>query len=155
MSSQSQNDDAWDLQEAEAEEEVQKLEEEVQLMADKILEYRTSFPGQLSSTILSTRLIDEGSDPEALPRPDSEAAVSQDLMRTVEPESTTLLDIEAEMIQVLKHKISSNASTLPIILKRMKEYIARIDKLAPTNGIIHPAFKMKQISRPSSSYSIF
>lgn len=48
---------------------------------------------------------------------------------------------EAEKIQLLNRKISSNALLLPIVLKRMKEYMTRIDSLASPIGIIHPAFK--------------
>lgn len=53
---------------------------------------------------------------------------------------------EAEKLQLLKQKISSNASALPVILNRMKEYMARIDKLESSNGVIHPAFKRKRTS---------
>lgn len=88
MSSQHRNDNACDLQEAEEEEELLKLEEEVENMAQKILEFRTTLPGQLNSTVssvlvsqrpvLPTHLVDEG-DPETLmlPAPDSESGVTQ------------------------------------------------------------------------------
>uniref|UniRef100_A0A2N9FIR8 Uncharacterized protein n=1 Tax=Fagus sylvatica TaxID=28930 RepID=A0A2N9FIR8_FAGSY len=46
----------------------------------------------------------------------------------------------------LEDKISSNVSAMPIVLKRMKECISRIDKLDSNNGIIHPAFKRKKTS---------
>lgn len=78
------NDEAFEIQEAAAEEEVLKLEEEVQQMAENILEYRTSLPDQLRSTIssllasqrpvLQTRLDNEGPDPEVM---DSDSGVSQ------------------------------------------------------------------------------
>lgn len=51
---------------------------------------------------------------------------------------------EAEKIQLLKQKISSNAAAMPALLSRMKEYMARIDKLDSSTGIIHPAFNKKR-----------
>ncbi|KAI3444553.1 hypothetical protein Pfo_001218 [Paulownia fortunei] len=158
MSTQYSNDDASDLQEVAAAEEVLKLEEEVQQMAENILEYRTTLPDQLSSTLssflasqrpfLQTRLVDEGPEPEArmLYGPDSEAGVSQGLVRNVEQENMALSVTEDEKIQLLNHKISSNASMLLIVLKRMEEYMARIDKIASPSGIIHPAFRRKLTS---------
>ena len=53
---------------------------------------------------------------------------------------------ETEKLQLLKQKISSNASAMPVVLNRLKEYMARIDALDSSNMIIHPAFKMKQTS---------
>lgn len=51
---------------------------------------------------------------------------------------------EAEKLQLLKQKIASNGTAMPVILNRMKEYMARIDKLDSSNGIIHPSFKRKR-----------
>ncbi|KAI3449190.1 hypothetical protein Pfo_005855 [Paulownia fortunei] len=158
MSSQPRNDDGSDLQEAAEEEEVLKLEEEVEQMAQKILEYRTTLPDQLGSTlssllasqrpVLPTHLVDEGPEPKirTLPGPDSEAGVSQDLMRENMALSVSDDPEEAEKMQLLKQKISRNAAALPVVLNRMKEYMARIDKLESSNGIIHPAFKRKRTS---------
>ncbi|KAL0412020.1 UNVERIFIED_CONTAM: hypothetical protein Slati_3791700 [Sesamum latifolium] len=53
MSSQPRNGDAADLHEAAEEEEVLKLEEEIEQMAQKVLEYRTTLPDQLTSTLSS------------------------------------------------------------------------------------------------------
>lgn len=50
----------------------------------------------------------------------------------------------AEKVQLLKQKLSSNASSMPNVLKRMKECISRIDKLDSCDGVIHPAFKRKR-----------
>ena len=50
-----------------------------------------------------------------------------------------------EKIRLLKEKISSNISAMPIVVKRMKECISRIEKLDSCNGIIHPAFKKQKI----------
>lgn len=53
---------------------------------------------------------------------------------------------EAEKLQLLKQKIASNGTAMPVILNRMKEYMARIDKLDSSNEIIRPAFKRKRTS---------
>lgn len=50
----------------------------------------------------------------------------------------------AKKIQLLKDKISSNITTIPTVLKRMKDCISTIDKLDSYNGVIHPAFKRKK-----------
>lgn len=54
---------------------------------------------------------------------------------------------EAEKAQLLKQKITSNASAIPIVLNRMKEGMAKIDKLQSSNKVIHPAFKRGRTSR--------
>ncbi|XP_057781967.1 uncharacterized protein LOC131000200 [Salvia miltiorrhiza] len=131
MSSQSRSQVAAD------EEEMMKLEEEVKEMSEKLLDYRTTLPGQLSSTISS--LLE--SQRPVLPAPDAEAGVSQGLMRETTEDSD-----EAEKLQLLKQKISGNATTMPVVLNRLKEHMARIDALDSSNGIIHPAFKMKRTS---------
>ncbi|KAL0339423.1 UNVERIFIED_CONTAM: hypothetical protein Sangu_1464400 [Sesamum angustifolium] len=158
MLSQPRNGDAADLQEAAEEEEVLKLEEEIEKMAQKVLEYRTTLPDQLTSNlssllafqrpVLPTHLIDEVAEPETRtpPGPDSEAGVSQGPARENMGLSATDGPEEAEKIRLLKQKISSNACALPVILNRMKEYMARIDKLESSSGIIHPAFKRKRNS---------
>ena len=51
-----------------------------------------------------------------------------------------------EKIQSLKERISSNASAMPVVLKRMRECISKIDKLDSQNLTIHPAFKRKRTS---------
>ncbi|KAL8541198.1 hypothetical protein ACS0TY_002450 [Phlomoides rotata] len=152
MSSEHCNDNASDLQETAEEEELLKLEEEVENMAQKILEYRTTLPVQLNSTVssvlvsqrpvLPTHLVDEG-DPETrmLPAPD---AVTQGLMRETLALPAPDNSEEAEKVQVLKQKILSNTSALPVVLNRMKECMARIDKLDSSNVIIHPVFKRKR-----------
>ena len=54
---------------------------------------------------------------------------------------------ETEKIRLLKQKISNNASMMLVVLKRMKDCMARIDNLDSCNGIIiHPAFKRKRSS---------
>ncbi|KAK4411386.1 hypothetical protein Sango_0211600 [Sesamum angolense] len=148
MSTQLRNDDEWDPQEAAAAEEVLKLEAEVQQMAEKLLEYRATLPDQLHSTLSSllasqrpvslARLSVEESGPEAgtPPRPEAEAGATQGLERTV----------EVEKIQLLKQKMSGNALTLPVVLKRMEVYMGTIEELASSDGVIHPAFKRNELS---------
>ncbi|KAL0425988.1 UNVERIFIED_CONTAM: hypothetical protein Sradi_1133600 [Sesamum radiatum] len=147
MSTQLRNDDEWDPQEAAAAEEVLKLEAEVQQMAEKLLEYRATLPDQLHSTLSSllasqrpvslARLSVEESGPEAgtPPQPDAEGGATQGLERTV----------EVEKIQLLKQKMSGNALTVPVVLKRMEVYIGKIEELASSDGVIHPAFKRKRV----------
>ncbi|KAL1559950.1 hypothetical protein AAHA92_10229 [Salvia divinorum] len=136
MSSQPRRDDG---QVGADEEQVLKLELELEEMTQKLLDYRTTLPGKLSSTISSLlqsqRLV--------LPVPDADAGVSQGLMR-----ETTGLPVaaEAEKLQLLKQKILSNVTAMPVVLNRLKEYMARIDALDSSNGIIHPAFEMKRTS---------
>lgn len=51
----------------------------------------------------------------------------------------------AKKLKLLNEKITSNCSAMPIVLKRMKDCIAKIDKLESYNAAaIHPAFKRKK-----------
>ncbi|XP_054783835.1 uncharacterized protein LOC129290836 [Prosopis cineraria] len=127
--------------------ESEKLEFDVEQMAQEIMERRSTLPEQLKSTLASVLasqrpLVPEFSDigqPEA---PKSGASEQDILMRQ------KLSDVEnpetAKKVQLLKQKISSNACVMPVVLKRMKECIARIEKLDSYNVIIHPAFKRKK-----------
>ncbi|KAG6388313.1 hypothetical protein SASPL_153515 [Salvia splendens] len=160
MASQPRRDDA---QLAADEEQVLKLELELEETAQKLLDYRTTLPGKLSSTISSLLQ----SQRPVLPVPDADAGVNQDIDGDVKfnnsaaviqflasclmRESTGLPVVadsdEAEKLQLLKQKISSNATAMPVVvLSRLKEYMARIDALDSSNGIIHPAFEMKRTS---------
>ncbi|GFP93302.1 hypothetical protein PHJA_001474600 [Phtheirospermum japonicum] len=135
MSTQTRNDDAPDLHEAEKEEELLKLEEEVEQIAQKVIDYRTTLPEQLRSTlssylasqrpVLPTRLVNGGPDPEirTLTGPESEAGVGEGLTRENVALSVTEDTKEAEKIQLIKQKISSNTAELPGVLNRMKEYM--------------------------------
>lgn len=90
MSSQLRSDDSQNLEEAAEEEELLRLEEEVEEMAQKILDCRTTLPSQLTSTfstllesqrpVLPTHLLEEA-EPQTrmVPRPDSDASVSKGL----------------------------------------------------------------------------
>jgi len=51
----------------------------------------------------------------------------------------------AKELKLLKEKISSNCSAMPIVLKRMKDCITRIEKFdSYKDAMIHPAFKRKK-----------
>ncbi|OMP00464.1 hypothetical protein COLO4_12704 [Corchorus olitorius] len=127
--------------EPQSEEDLEELESEVKKMAEKILEYRANVPDQLKSTlasILSAQRpnlpgIDDGSEPGTSQEQNAEA-VEADKDQTTE-----------EKIRLLKEKISSNISAVPVIVKRMKECISRIEKLDSCNGIVHPAFKKRKL----------
>ncbi|KZV57641.1 hypothetical protein F511_03101 [Dorcoceras hygrometricum] len=152
MSIPTQNDDESEIG-GEEEDEVLKLEEEVERMAEKVLEYRTSLPNQLTSTLASLLSAQRPiiPDPEVgtVSGSGSELAASRDVAGPVESGSTLLVredQEEEEKIQLLKQKISTNASKMQTVLQRMKEYMARIDKLESPNDVIHPAFKRKRTS---------
>ncbi|XP_075474372.1 uncharacterized protein LOC142505318 isoform X1 [Primulina tabacum] len=158
MSIRTRNDDESEVREEE-EDEVLKLEEEVERMAEKVLDCRTSLPYQLTSTLASLLSsqrpivpeLEVGTDTGS----DSEVGVGQEnfplyagVARPGESGSVTLLIREdrgqEEKIQLLKQKMSTNASKMQTVMQRMKEYMARIDKLESPNDVIHPAFKRKR-----------
>lgn len=145
LDSQTQNSDADD--------ELEKLESDVNQIAEKILEYRQSLPDQLSNTLASILTsqrpvilthFDNELEPGTSDKPSPESG------RPVESGPTTLLAEEnneyAEKAQFLKQTLTSNAFVLPNVLKRMKECISRIDKLESHTGIIHPVFKRRRTS---------
>ncbi|EEF50518.1 uncharacterized protein LOC8289183 [Ricinus communis] len=131
------------------EEELEKLETEAKEMATRILEYRATLPDQLKTTfasILSAQRpilpdFHSGSDPG--PAGDSNLGVGWQVKSS---KSALLMEDDqkhAEKVNLLKNKISSNVSAMPIVLKRMKDCLLKIDNLDSNHGIIHPAFKKK------------
>ncbi|XP_059457624.1 uncharacterized protein LOC132187352 isoform X1 [Corylus avellana] len=133
----------------EEEEEVEKLEADVKEMAQKILEYRAALPDQLRTTLASALsaqrpVLPDGLGPAPSGAPNTDAGGQ---FKSSEGAPQAEEDQEmAKKIQLLKDKMSSNASVMPNVLKRMKECISKIDKLDSNNGIIHPAFKRKKTS---------
>lgn len=137
-----------EIESSDDERELQNLESDVNQMATKIAEYRDSLPNQLTTTLVSLLTAQRptsfhfGSDPG----PSGHSA--SDTGRPVELDTNSVQAEEdkeyAEKIQLLKQKLSSNASAMPNVLKRLKECISRIDKLDSCNGVIHPAFKRKR-----------
>lgn len=62
-------------------------------------------------------------------------------------EGTCLAEADQAMLEkldIFKAKIASNVATMPVILKRLNECIARIDKLDQYNVNIHPVFRRKR-----------
>ncbi|KAL5792439.1 hypothetical protein ACOSP7_001033 [Xanthoceras sorbifolium] len=131
--------------------ELEKLESDVKQMAQKILEYRTTLPDQLKNTFALILSAQRPALPgiEFVSEPGLSGEHNTDSGGHVESKGTTLVSEEqktADKILLLKEKISSNVSAMPIVLKRVKECIYKIDKLDSYNGIIHPAFKKKKPS---------
>ncbi|KAL0379526.1 UNVERIFIED_CONTAM: hypothetical protein Sangu_0016900 [Sesamum angustifolium] len=171
MSTQLRNDDESDPQEAAAAEEVLKLEAEVQQMAEKLLEYRATLPDQLHSTLSSLLASQRPFHWPVYPlkSPDPKPGRLPGRMPKLElPKVYSLLvgllllnlhvllkaflafvglerTVEVEKIQLLKQKMSDNALTLPVVLKRMEVYMGKIEELASSDGVIHPAFKRKRV----------
>ncbi|KAL6323500.1 hypothetical protein AAG906_039075 [Vitis piasezkii] len=150
-------------------EELEELEADVKEMAQKVRHYRTTLPDQLKATftsILSSQRppfleFVSGSEPEASgePNPVSGGCIcgacrgrgnGDNSGCGGDGQSRVLLaqgDHEtSEKIQLLKQKISSNVSTIPVLLKRLNECMSMIDKLDSYNGIMHPAFKRRRTS---------
>ncbi|XP_070026310.1 uncharacterized protein LOC107769599 [Nicotiana tabacum] len=149
-----QNDDVTELEEAGTlVEEVELLEEEVKQKAERIAEYRGRILAQLETKlssifaaqrpVLETRF-DDGSVFQSGPSSDP---CSSDVGG---PTNIAMLAgedrKEAEKIQLLKKKNLESASAIPVALNRMKDCMARIDKLQSCNGVIHPTFKRKRSS---------
>ncbi|CAI9101821.1 OLC1v1039237C1 [Oldenlandia corymbosa var. corymbosa] len=134
------------------EDEVEKLEAQVNEMAQKLLNYRATFPDQLKSTLSSVLVarrplipthFDSGSESE----PGTSDDPNQDVVRPIGTgnEASAGNEQENEKIKLLKQKITSNTTTIPVVLKRMKDCMKRIDDLDSDNGItIHPVFKRKR-----------
>ncbi|CAJ1817829.1 unnamed protein product [Sphenostylis stenocarpa] len=128
--------ETMDTHEAEPKSEVEKLESDLKQMAQKILEYRTTLPDQLSSALRS--ILDAH-------RPYLPSGASEQNMSREETSSASEDPETAKKLKLLNEKISSNCSVMPIVLKRMKDCIARIEKFDSCNdAMIHPAFKRKK-----------
>ncbi|GFY92562.1 hypothetical protein Acr_08g0009580 [Actinidia rufa] len=130
-------------------EELEKLESDVKEMAEKILEYRTTLPDQLKNALASTVAaqrpifpirVTDGFEPGSSGNPNPDAGQSGEMHPLAEDQET------AKKTQLLREKITRNVSAMPVLLKRMKECISRIDSLEPSNGFVHPAFKRKRAS---------
>ncbi|CAL5192634.1 unnamed protein product [Lathyrus oleraceus] len=111
--------------------ELEKLEYELKKMSQKILECRETLPDQLKSTLIS--VLDE--QRSFLPQI-SPGTLEQNMPSEEDPET-------AEKLKLLNEKISSNYSAAPVVLKRMKDCIAKFEKLDSAN--MHPGVKRKEI----------
>ncbi|KAE8697580.1 F-box/kelch-repeat protein SKIP4-like [Hibiscus syriacus] len=127
--------------ELDSEEDLEELESDVKKMAEKILEYRSTIPDQLKATLASVLSSQRPSFSDIVSEPGSSGELHPD------SEETELEQRTKEKIQLLKEKISSNISSTPAILNRMKSCISRIEELSSGNGVIHPAFKKRKVVR--------
>ncbi|KAF7826049.1 Packaging protein [Senna tora] len=142
-------DDAWSSEcgptDSGPQEELEKLDSDVKQRAHTILQLRSSLPDQLKTTLASvlvahTPLLTHTTGHSKIPSSDAseqEDLIGEKQLKLEDPET-------AKKVQLLKEKISSNASAMPVVLKRMKDCIARIEKLDSYNVAIHPAFKRKR-----------
>ncbi|XP_049386066.1 uncharacterized protein LOC125850245 [Solanum stenotomum] len=128
-----QNDDVSELEE---------IEEEVNQMAERIAEYRGAISVQLKTTVSSilTAQRPDGSESQSGYSSDP----SSDVEGPIESGNIAILAGDEQKVQLLKQKISENASAIPVVLTKMKECMKMIDKLQSCNGLIHPAFKRKR-----------
>ncbi|KNA17626.1 hypothetical protein SOVF_078480 [Spinacia oleracea] len=132
------------------EEETAKLEEEVKKIAEKVEKYRSTLPDQLKSclsSVLSSQrpalsLYKNVSEPGPSSGPHSGAGSSHGDSR---------IELEAhndektiDEVQLVRDKISSNNSAIPKGLKRMSEYISRIDKVVSLSETVRHSFKRKK-----------
>ncbi|KAH0766298.1 hypothetical protein KY285_002169 [Solanum tuberosum] len=129
--------------------ELEEIEEEVNQMAERIAEYRGAISAQLKTTVSSILTaqrpvlgthFDDGSESQS----GSSGDPSSDVLGPIESGNIAILAGDEQKVQLLKQKISENASAIPVVLTRMKECMKRIDKLQSCNGVIHPAFKRKR-----------
>ncbi|TMW81917.1 hypothetical protein EJD97_007410, partial [Solanum chilense] len=129
--------------------ELEEMEEEVNQMAERIAEYRGTISVQLKTTVSSILTaqrpvldthFDDGSESQS----GSSGDPSSDVEGPIESGNIAILAGEEQKVQLLKQKISENASAIPVVLTRMKECMKRIDKLQSCNRVIHPVFKRKR-----------
>ncbi|GAB2291014.1 hypothetical protein Dimus_025270 [Dionaea muscipula] len=128
------------------EESLEKLEEEVKEMAQKLVHYRSTFPGQLKA--ITARILaaqrpelpdsNVGSQPGPSGNPGAGLHVdASEVVSTAEDHET------ADKLHLLRDKISTNVSATPIVLKRLNDCISRIDKLSSCHEI-NPIFKRRK-----------
>ncbi|XP_020870077.1 uncharacterized protein LOC110225229 isoform X2 [Arabidopsis lyrata subsp. lyrata] len=141
--------DGTDRNSLDSEEDLEKLESEVEHMSRKVSEYRKSLPSHLSNTVISSHRsnfpnISSGSDSLLFRTTTTdweELVLSRDGARLggIEQESRD------NFIQ-LKERVYENIATVPLVVERMREGKERIDKSNSFNGTttIHPAFTRRK-----------
>ncbi|CAN6461697.1 unnamed protein product [Victoria cruziana] len=124
---------------------IERLEEEVSEMVERILNYRRAVPEQLKVAIGSFLVT---SRPDLLRFGGGASDVAMEGTESTEPErssnepSLSEDDREAsEKLNLIKTRISRNISSIPVILTRLKTCIERIDKLDGYKIETHIAFK--------------
>ncbi|XP_052171330.1 uncharacterized protein LOC127787362 [Diospyros lotus] len=124
---------------SEEEDEVEKLEADVNQMAQKILEFRTTLPSRIKNALSSDLVAQRPVAPTTHINCQEAPTQSGKEPSPVEQDQDT-----AEKAQLLKQKISNNFSTMPVLIERMKRCISRFESLESCNGSIHPSFKRKR-----------
>ncbi|CAN1237046.1 hypothetical protein LINGRAPRIM_LOCUS1808 [Linum grandiflorum] len=120
-------------------------------MANKIQEYRATLPDQLKTTLASLlssqrTLVPEidssGPGPSGEPAP-GYASLSSRVSDFPEEDRQT-----GEKVKLLKDKLAKNASSMPMVMKRMKDCMSKIDMLESSSSEpqIHPVFRKKRDS---------
>ncbi|KAF8379511.1 hypothetical protein HHK36_028949 [Tetracentron sinense] len=132
-------------------EELEKLEIEVKQMAQTILHHRATLPDQFKKTLTFVMAAQRPVLPhfDDMAEPGISGDRNPDAGEHVELRKGAFLaeDPEtAEKLRLLKLKLSSNVSAMPIVLKRINECSSLIDKLDANSGITHPTFKRKRTS---------
>ncbi|ANM57726.1 hypothetical protein AtNW77_Chr1g0000811 [Arabidopsis thaliana] len=131
-----------DLNSLDSEEDLEKMESEVEQMSRKVSEYRKSLPSNLSNSVISSRRSNFPNIDSLGFRTTSTALVSRDGAHIggIEQESRDSL------IQ-LKERVYENIATVPLVVERMRESKERIDKSISFNGTtMHPAFTRRKAS---------
>ncbi|XP_072989357.1 uncharacterized protein [Typha latifolia] len=136
---------------------IRELEREVSEMGRRILEYRRTIPDRLleglSASLVSQRphLPPQVVGVSSLLDRSAQAGVSGDLVaeaweQSGQNDGASLAEPDQRMLEKLdtfRAKTASNIAAMPIILKRMNECIAKIEKLEQCNIKIHPVFTRK------------
>ncbi|XP_072957143.1 uncharacterized protein [Typha angustifolia] len=136
---------------------IRELEREVSEMGRRILEYRRTIPDRLLEGLSSSFVSQRPHLPPQVVGVSSpldrsaQAGVSGDPVaeaweRSGQNDGASFAEPDQRMLEKLdtfRAKTASNIAAMPIILKRMNECIAKIDKLEQCNIKIHPAFTRK------------
>ncbi|KAK7261033.1 hypothetical protein RIF29_27336 [Crotalaria pallida] len=130
----SSNNNSEMVEEVDDDLDLETLESDSNQMAQKLLEYRATLPDHLNNTLVSLLAAHR---PRLVP-----FHAEQNIFRGDSSSASEDPHI-AKKVKLLNEKISSNCSAMPIVLKNMKECIAKINKLDSYNEIIHPAFRRK------------